>query len=44
MTVKRILLTIAATLLFLNTLIVPTVVRADNGVGGTNCGGGMCKP
>jgi hypothetical protein len=42
-TMKRMLLVLAAAVLFLNTLVVPTVVHAD-GVGGTNCGGKMCKP
>jgi hypothetical protein len=44
-TVKRVLLVVAAALMFLNTLVVPTVAHAD-GVGGTSCGGGngMCKP
>jgi len=41
--VKRALLVLGAALLFLNTLVVPTAVRAD-GVGTTNCGGKMCKP
>jgi hypothetical protein len=44
--VKRVLLVLGAALLFLNTLVVPTVVRADGGGGsGTNCGGNtICKP
>jgi hypothetical protein len=42
-TVKRILIVVAAALMLLNTLVVPTVAKAD-GVGGTNCGGRMCKP
>ncbi len=41
--VKRVLLVLGAVVLFLNTLVVPTVVKAD-GVGTTNCGGTMCKP
>ncbi|MGA8503549.1 MAG: hypothetical protein WB683_18495 [Candidatus Sulfotelmatobacter sp.] len=42
---KRILLVVAAALLFVNTLVIPTVVRADGGPGGTSCGGnGVCKP
>jgi hypothetical protein len=42
--VKRILLVLAASVLFLNTFVVPTIVHAD-GVGGTSCGGnGACKP
>ena len=41
---KRMLLVIAAALMFLNTVAVPTVAHAD-GVGGTSCGGsGSCKP
>lgn len=41
---KRTLLVIAAALMFLNTLVVPTVAHAD-GVGGTSCGGNsLCKP
>lgn len=42
---KRMLLVLAAAVLFLNTLVVPTVVRADGGgLGGTNCGNTLCKP
>lgn len=43
---KRVLLVLGAAILFLNTLVIPTVVRADGGGGtGTNCGGtGLCKP
>lgn len=43
---KRVLLVLGAAVLFLNTLVIPTVVRADGGGGtGTNCGGGqICKP
>ncbi len=43
---KRVLLVLGAAVLFLNTLVIPTVVRAD-GSGGTttNCGGNqLCKP
>jgi len=42
---KRALLVVAAALMFLSTLTVPTQAHAD-GVGGTSCGGGsnMCKP
>jgi hypothetical protein len=39
--VKRILFAIATAVLLLNTLVVPTVVRAE-GVGGTCTG--PCKP
>jgi len=42
--VKRMLLILGAALLFLNTLVVPTVVRADGGAGSTNCGKTLCKP
>jgi hypothetical protein len=42
--VKRILLTLAAAVLFINTFVVPTAVRADGGATGTNCNGSMCKP
>jgi len=42
--VKRMLLVLGAAVVFLSTLAVPTVVRADGGVGGTNCDGKMCKP
>jgi hypothetical protein len=46
MTVKRALLVVTAALLFLNALVVPTVVQADTGNGGANCSGstGNCKP
>ncbi len=40
---KRILLVLGAAVLFFNTLVVPTVVRAD-GPTGTNCGQTLCKP
>jgi hypothetical protein len=43
-TVKRILLVVAAALMILNTLAIPTVAHADGGAGSTSCGGGMCKP
>jgi hypothetical protein len=43
--VKRVLLAVATAVLFLSTLVTPTIVRADGGsTGGTGCGGGMCKP
>jgi hypothetical protein len=42
-TVKRILLILGAAVLFLNTLVIPTVANADT-PGGTSCGGTMCKP
>jgi hypothetical protein len=42
---KRALLIIAATLMFLNTLVIPTVAHADGGGGGGNCSGQVaCKP
>jgi hypothetical protein len=40
---KRMLLILGAAVLFLNTLVVPTVVRAD-GPTTTNCGNTLCKP
>jgi hypothetical protein len=42
--VKRMLLVLAAAVLFLNTLVAPVVAHADGGAGGTNCDGKMCKP
>jgi len=42
---KRLLFVLATAVLLLNTLVIPTVVRADGGGTGTNCGGGpICKP
>lgn len=42
---KRMLLIAAAALMFLNTLVIPTVAHADGGGAGSNCGGnGLCKP
>ena len=41
---KRSLLMLAAAVLFLNTLVIPTFARADGGAGSTNCGGSVCKP
>jgi hypothetical protein len=38
------LLVLAAAVLFLNTLVIPTGVHADGGAGTTNCDGKMCKP
>jgi hypothetical protein len=40
---KRMLLFVAAAILFVNTLVVPTTIL-DGGAGGTNCDGKMCKP
>jgi hypothetical protein len=44
--VKRLLLVLGTAVLILNSLVIPTVVRADGGVGGTSCGsnGTICKP
>jgi hypothetical protein len=43
--VKRVLLVVAAAVMLLNTLAIPTVAYADGGAGGTSCQGGkMCKP
>lgn len=42
---KRALLVVAAALMFLNTLVVPTVAHADGGGTGGNCSGQVaCKP
>jgi hypothetical protein len=41
---KRKLLVLAAALLFLNTLVIPTIAHADGGSTGTNCGKTLCKP
>lgn len=42
---KRLLLVVAAALMLINTLAIPTVAHADGGAGGTNCGGNsVCKP
>ncbi len=45
---KRTLLVFSAAILFLSSLAIPTVVRADGGTGGgggQNCSGGtVCKP
>ena len=43
---KRMLLALGATILFLSTLVTPTPVKADGGGGSaTGCGGGgLCKP
>ena len=42
---KRILFVVAAVLMFVNTLVIPTVAHADGGGLGGNCGGnGLCKP
>jgi hypothetical protein len=44
---KRVLLVLGSAVIFLSTLALPTIVRADGGGGsGTNCGGSTtaCKP
>jgi hypothetical protein len=41
---KRILLVLGAAVLFLNTLVIPTAVRAEGGSTGTTCGAVLCKP
>ena len=43
---KRILLTLAVALMFLNSLVIPTAAHADGGGGSTSCNGGsgLCKP
>ena len=44
---KRTLVIVAAALMFLSTLAVPTVAHADGGSGGGNCSGNStdtCKP
>jgi hypothetical protein len=42
---KRALLVVAAALLLLNTLVVPTVAHADGGSTGGNCSGAVsCRP
>lgn len=41
---KRILFALGIAVLFLNSFVVPTVAHADQGGGGTSCGGGICKP
>jgi hypothetical protein len=42
--VKRVLLVLGAAVLFLSSLVVPTVVHADGGAGTTDCGKVLCKP
>lgn len=41
---KRMLLVVATAILFVSTLVTPTIVKADGGGTTTGCGGGMCKP
>jgi hypothetical protein len=40
-TVKRMLMVVAVAVMFLNTLVVPTIARADGPAGGCQAG---CKP
>jgi hypothetical protein len=43
--VKRLLLIAAATLMFLNTIVAPTIAHADGGGSGANCSGQTtCRP
>jgi hypothetical protein len=43
--VKRALLVVAAAVLFLQTLAVPVLAKAEGGAGTTSCGGNtICKP
>ena len=41
---KRALLVLGAAVLLLNTLVLPTAVKADGGGNGTTCGRTVCKP
>ena len=41
---KRVLLVLGAAILFVNTLVIPTAVRADGGGTTTGCGTKLCKP
>jgi len=41
---KRLLLVLGTAVLLLNSLVIPTAVRADGGAGGTDCGKVLCKP
>lgn len=43
---KHLLLVLGTAVLILNSLVIPTVVRADGTGGGTSCGsnGTVCKP
>jgi len=44
--VKRLLLVLGTAVVFLSTLVTPTIVRADGNAGTGSCGGGgnICKP
>ncbi len=41
---KRVLLALGVAVLLLNTLVIPTAVRADGGATSTGCGATLCKP
>lgn len=43
---KRVLLALGTAVLFINALVIPTLVHADGGGGTTSCGsnGSICKP
>ena len=43
---KRVLIVLGTAVLFISTLVTPTIVKADGGGGNnTGCGGsGICKP
>ncbi len=42
---KRMLIVLGAAVLFINTLVIPTALRADGGTGTTtDCGAKLCKP
>ncbi len=42
---KRVLIAVTAAVMFLSTLVVPTVAHADGGSNGGACSGqGVCKP
>jgi hypothetical protein len=41
---KRMLLVLAAAVLFANTLVIPTLAHADGMPTSTNCGKTLCKP
>jgi hypothetical protein len=41
---KRILIVLGAAVLFINTLVIPTALRADGGGTTTGCGAKLCKP
>lgn len=41
---KHLLLVLGAAVLFINTLVIPTAVKADGGGSTTGCGKTLCKP